>query len=368
MSPRYRVLLFVVAVFLTVIGGGWWVLHQAPAAPPPDTPTAAEPAESVPGELLVEIHADRVAQLEADAPHWGGHVVIGPWSRMDDEVMARVLVAPGQEDTAAAQVRREAGVDSVERDYIAHAYAIKKPDDPLYPYQWNMRKVGAEEAWRGSTGQGAVVAVIDTGVAYENYKQFHRVEDMKAETFVPGFNAINGTEHANDDHAHGTHVAGTIAEATHNGIGAVGLSPDAKIMPIKVLSGSGAGSYGAICDGIRFAADHHANVINMSLGGPMGTMALKDACRYAYRKGVTIVCAAGNSGSTNTGYPAKYDVCLAVSSIRDDNTLAWYSNRGSRIDIAAPGGDTRVDQNNDGYPDGILQNTIAVQDPTKEGY
>ncbi|MBI2263911.1 MAG: S8 family serine peptidase [Armatimonadetes bacterium] len=109
-------------------------------------------------------------------------------------------------------------------------------------------------------------------------------------------------------------------------------------------------------------------IINMSLGGPFPSKVLADACNYAHRKGVLIICAAGNSSSSWVSYPAAYPVCVAVSAVRYDKTLAFYSNRGRRIDIAAPGGDMNVDQNGDGYKDGVLQNTIAIRDPSREDY
>lgn len=382
MDRRQRVTLFLAALVLTLTFGYGWMLMHPPATPVPprvrvDADAAgpaleASPGTYEPGEVLVEARESAVARIDANLRR---HIPeesceVRPASHMGDEVMVRVHVPQGEEQAAIAWLSSEPGVDSAEPDYLAHAYGdpVKEPNDPLWPYLWNMRKVNALQAWRVSTGKGVVVAVIDTGVAYEDYKDFHRCEDFLPETFVPGYNAINQSEHANDDHAHGTHVAGTIAEATNNALGAAGLAPDAKIMPVKVLRGNGSGTMGAIADGIRWAADHGANVINMSLGGPFGNSALHDAVKYAYRKGVVIVCAAGNSSSTSVGYPASYPECICVSSVRDDNQLAWYSNRGKRIDIAAPGGDLTVDQNNDGYLDGILQNTIERQNPGKEGY
>ncbi|MBM3462510.1 MAG: hypothetical protein FJX76_10450, partial [Armatimonadetes bacterium] len=160
-----------------------------------------------------------------------------------------------------------------------------KPNDPLYKYQWHMHKIGMEAAWVGSTGRDAIVAVIDTGVAYEDYQKFMLVEDLKGIRFVKGWNYIGNNEHANDDHAHGTHVAGTIAQATNNGVGVTGIAFNCSIMPLKVLSARGFGSIGDIAAAIRFAANHGANVINMSLGGPSSAKALESAVQYAHKKG-----------------------------------------------------------------------------------
>src|SRR5205085_5982204 len=130
----------------------------------------------------------------------------------------------------------------------------------------------------------------------EDYKSFKVVEDLKGLTFVKPYNFVDNTTHANDDHAHGTHVTGTIAQMTNNKIGVAGVARNVKIMPLKVLSGSGSGSVAGIADAIRYAADNGAKVINMSLGGPFPSKALKNAVAYAHKKGVTIICAAGNDG------------------------------------------------------------------------
>src|SRR3989442_1427120 len=127
-----------------------------------------------------------------------------------------------------------------------------------------------------------VVAVIDTGVAYENHGQFKRAKDLDKTEFVPGYNFVADNEHANDDHGHGTHVAGTIAQSTHNGIGVAGVAYKARIMPLKVLSAGGSGSVAGIAQAVRWAADHGAQVINMSLGGPMYAQVLARAVRYAH--------------------------------------------------------------------------------------
>ena len=160
----------------------------------------------------------------------------------------------------------------------------------------------------------------------------------------------------------------TIAQSTNNGFGVAGLAPGAIIMPIKVLSDRGSGTVADIANGIRFAADKGAKVINMSLGGGMYSSTLARAVKYAHDKGVTVVCAAGNGGRQKVEYPAAYPGCVAVSALGPDGKLAFYSSYGKETDIAAPGGDTRVDLNGDGIPDGVLQDTIARGDPTKHGF
>ncbi|MCP4448781.1 MAG: peptidase S8 [Myxococcales bacterium] len=242
------------------------------------------------------------------------------------------------------------------------------PDDPQYKFQWHMGQINMPAAWKLADGEGVIVAVLDTGVAYEDYGRFHMAEDLEGVAFVKPWDFVDNDSHANDDHAHGTHVAGTIAQATHNGKGVAGVARNVKIMPLKVLSASGSGSVAGIADAIRYAADEGAQVINMSLGGPMPSRVLKKAVQYAHDKGVTVIAAAGNDGRKKLGYPAAYPGAVAVAATQFDRKTTFYSNYGKGLDIAAPGGNTRVDQNGDGQPDGVLQNTIAVGDPTQSDY
>ena len=243
-----------------------------------------------------------------------------------------------------------------------------QPNDPLYKYQWNFQMLNVPQAWTWSRGRGAVAAVIDTGVAWQAAEDRPAMEDLAQTKIVKGYDFVNHNDLALDDNCHGTHVAGTIAQSTNNELGVAGIANEAAIMPIKVLSGMGFGSLSDIADGIRFAADRGANVINMSLGGPMDSHILANAVKYANRKGVLVVCAAGNESRNEPSYPAAYREAIAVSSVDSRQEIAWYSNYGKHIDIAAPGGDTRQDYNGDGMVDGICQNTLNPQDDTEQGY
>jgi len=248
----------------------------------------------------------------------------------------------------------------------------KKPrldvNDPMYPLQWHMEQIHAGEAWMTTRGEGVVVAVIDTGVAWKDSEGVRRLPDMNGTEFVDGESFITGLPEGLDDHAHGSHVAGTIAQTTNNGVGVVGVAHKAKIMPLKVLSKDGRGSVPGIANAIRYAADHGAHVINMSLGGPLPSKVLAKAIEYAHSKGVTTVCAAGNEHRSRVGYPAANKFAVAVSATDYERNLTFYSNWGKDIDVAAPGGDTRSDKNGDGHPDGVLQNTIRVGRPMENDY
>ncbi len=278
-----------------------------------------------------------------------------PKGEREADVIAKLLNA----------LTAEEEIEYAEPNYLYEAFFV--PNDPMYKQQWHISLIHAEKAWDVSTGKGAVVAVIDTGVAFEDYKDknvtYHQVPDLAKTRFVKGYDFIGDDEHANDDNAHGTHVAGTIAQSTNNKVGVTGVAFDAAIMPLKVLNKYGYGNVADIAEAIVYAADHGAHVINMSLGGGAPTKFMQEAIEYAYKKGVTIVCAAGNDGSTRPHYPAAYNHAIAVSSVGPDSELAPYSTHGDWISLAAPGGNTRTKREH-----GVLQNTIGRADPTKDGY
>jgi serine protease len=289
--------------------------------------------------------------------------------------MHRVRIPPGETpEHAVAWLLTEDGVEHAELNYYASIYLT--PDDPYYHYQWNLDNsvtggIHTKSAWDIEVGDPCVIiAVVDTGVAYENYGAYRQAPDLAETSFVPGYDFANNDAHPNDDQGHGTHVTGTIAQSTNNDLGVAGVAFRCSIMPVKVLDNTGAGDHFTIAEGIYFAADHGAKVLNMSFGSTQTSTTLQQAVAYAYQHGVTLVCAAGNDyqKGDQPSYPAAYDdYCIAVAATRYDNTHAPYSTSGAYVDIAAPGGDTLVDQNQDGYPDGILQQTFSV-DPEVFAY
>ncbi len=247
------------------------------------------------------------------------------------------------------------------------------PDDPMFPLQWHLDAIKAPEAWTLTRGAGTVVAVIDTGVAYKDLDwegvRVRAVPDLAGIEFVDGETFVdNSLPEGLDDHAHGTHVAGTIAQATDNGLGVAGVAHHAKIMPLKVLGSTGGGSVPGIAAAIRYAADKGAHVINMSLGGPLPSRVMAKAVEYAHEQGTTVICAAGNEKRSRVSYPAAYDGAVAVAATDFAGARSFYSNWGKALDISAPGGDMRDDKNGDGHPDGVLQNTIKIQQPAENDY
>ena len=258
---------------------------------------------------------------------------------------------------------RNPNVEHAEPNYLRHIFV----NDPYFIYQWHMTKINVEPAWGISTGNNVVVAVLDTGVAYENYGRYALAPDLAGTNFVQGYDYINYDSHPNDDEGHGTHVTGTIAQTTNNGVGVVGIAYDASIMPVKVLNAAGSGTDFSVAQGIYYAIDNGADIISMSLGGEDSSQILSDAVSHADNNGVVVIAAAGNSETDVPHYPAAYDTVIAIGATRYDNTLAYYSNYGSHIDLVAPGGDINVDQNGDGYGDGVLQQTFSGN-PRNFGY
>ncbi len=220
-------------------------------------------------------------------------------------------------------------------------YQLEVPNDPEYNKQWNLHNINVEQAWDETKGDGVTVAVIDTGVT--------KVPDLKSTKVIKGYDFVNDKISANDDNGHGTHVAGTIAQSTNNGYGVAGIAYEAQIMPLKVLSAGGGGTVADIAEAIKFAADNHADVINMSLGGGGESHLMKEAINYAYDKGVVIVAAAGNENRNASSYPARYPRVISVAATDAAGEKAPYSNYGAGVDISAPGGSETAK---------IIQNTI----------
>ncbi|MEM8806454.1 MAG: S8 family serine peptidase [Cyanobacteria bacterium P01_G01_bin.38] len=256
-----------------------------------------------------------------------------------------VYVVKGDRNLLRALQKSEvsAFTEFIEPNYLYQTSFV--PNDPGYAQQWNLKSINAEGAWAQNRGSGVTVAVIDTGIS--------RTRDLQKTDFVTGYDFVNDRDDASDDNGHGTHVAGTIAQSTNNGYGVAGIAYEAQLMPLKVLSRQGFGSVADIAEAIRFAADNGADVINMSLGGGGFSELMQEAVEYAHSKGVVVVAAAGNEGSQEASYPAKYRYAIGVSAFDAEGNKAPYSNYGVGVDIAAPGGSTAA-----GETGGILQETI----------
>ena len=318
-----------------------------------------EPREIVVGYLRTPEPASTAAgtRAAATAAASGGR----PDASETEPTTRLVRLAPGANlDSTLARLRRKNGVAWAVPDYVAHATGMMIPNDPGSSHtaggwralQWNFDGqfgVRAPEAWANAGASGSpagskvVVAVLDTGVAYANRGAFRRSPDFSKYTFVQGYDFISRTPYANDRNGHGTFVTGTIAEATNNHRGLTGLAYLARIMPVRVLDSAGEGDASVIAEGVRFAVNHGAKVINLSLEfssdvGADDIPELIDALRYAYKRGVVVVAAAGNEGSASIPYPARAAHVIAVGATTEHGCLANYSNYGREITLVAPGG------------------------------
>ncbi len=252
------------------------------------------------------------------------------------------------------------------------------PNDPYLSYQWNLEKIRVFSAWDIEQGGDTTVIVgtLDTGCAYEDFPvpsyekdeidstttMYKKAPDFNEAFFVPGYDFVHNDAHSNDDHGHGTHVAGTIIESTNNGIGVAGIAFKVKLMPIKVINSLGWGSTDWVTDGVYYAATHGVDVLNMSIAtsadpGPI----FYQAIQYAASQGVIMVAGAGNNATSPPTYPAIYPEVIGVGATNSADSLAFYSNYGDSIELVAPGGDL-VDRDNNGFPDLIVQQIIGMRE------
>jgi len=238
-------------------------------------------------------------------------------------------------------IKRHAQVEFVEPNYLYTSDLT--PNDPGAAQQYAWNTIDANEAWDINAGSNTtVIAVVDTGI-----QRSHPDLDAK---IVAGRDFVDNDTTADDGNGHGTHVAGTAAAETNNATGGAGSCPNCKLMPVRVLDNSGSGTLAAVADGIRWAADNGAKVINLSLGGS-GSSTLQRAVEYAWSKGAFLACAAGNSNTSSTAsaYPAAYTNCFAVASTTSSDARSSFSNYGSWVEVAAPGSSIYSTWLNSGY-------------------
>ncbi|WP_042462717.1 S8 family peptidase [Neobacillus dielmonensis] len=225
------------------------------------------------------------------------------------------------------------GLESVEFTEPHYIYLPNEINDTYYSgYQWNLPAISTEDGWNFTRGSKDVkIAVVDTGVDLDH-------PDL-AGKLLPGYNAVDDNDNPEDDNGHGTHVAGIIASNTNNGEGVAGITWNNPIIPIKVMNSDGSGGSFDVAEGIRWAVDHGANVINLSLGNYQSSSLLEDAISYALSKDVVVIAAAGNDNTNQPSYPAAYQGVLGVAAVDWNGKRAEFSNYGDYIDIAAPGVD-----------------------------
>jgi serine protease len=347
----------------------------------------------VPGEILVQFKptvtgADRARIARAE----GADVAM----EIEGTNLVKLRVGPGDTaERAVGRFRQRPGVEYATLNARAQAFFV--PNDTLiqtYEFAWNLPRVRAFEAWDIQTGDpDVVVAIVDTGVAYEDHaipdnerihlwpgtKQYSRSPDLPG-PFIPGWDFVNNDAHADDDRGHGTEVATIVAGAPNNIAGSAGIAFGVTIMPIKVLDWQGDSEMALITAGIRYAVDHGANIVNLSLGFPpldffraIGMTEseiramfrpLQDAVNYAQQHGVILVAAAGNFDAPEVSLPAGYPGVIAVGATDPDGRRASYSSYGKDIDLMAPGGDFG-DLNHDHIQDAVF--VLSIKPNRSEG-
>ena len=280
--------------------------------------------------------------------------------------------------TPAGLATAGAAIEESVPNSACHATSME-PNDPLFRFQAHLAVHHAEGAWtQQPDAEGVLVAILDTGVAFENYSDgsgtYYLSSDLAGTCFQNGYDFVNDDDHPNDDNHHGTFMASLVAETTNNAMGAAGLARGACILPVKVLDAEGRGDLDSVVRGIVYAADRGADVILMSFAFGPGTepgSVLDQALEYARDRGALLVAASGNDGSPSVSYPAASPSCIAVGAVRSSApgsvTRTGYSDWGTAIDLVAFGGDA-ADRDGDGQPDAPLAQAFEAGDPATEAY
>ncbi|HKP89756.1 MAG TPA: S8 family serine peptidase [Thermoleophilaceae bacterium] len=320
-------------------------------------PQAAGAATVAPGHVLVRFdgsatHAERVAAVRATGT---GNAIPLPGGAREVRIEDGESVAE-----TLGQLRAQPGVAEVRPDYVLRKAARGYyPNDPgvgdpgdWRSIQWNFAGrfgIHAPRAWARMRkldrdgGRGVVVAVIDTGVAYEDRGSFKRAPDLYRGRFEKGWDFVEGDRFPFDEDGHGTHVSGTLAEHVNNKKAVTGLSYGIHIMPVRVLNAKGTGNGSTFARSIKWAADHGADVINLSVefdpvlrAGDIPDVIA--AMRYAHQHHVTMVGSSGNLSGNRVAYPARDKNVISVGATTEHGCQAEYSSYGDGLDLVAPGG------------------------------
>jgi len=327
-------------------------------------------ATPVPNDIETLIHtfnASIIDRSAAEKPKTLFNLFRQTAASTSPDIVEYLIEVDGQErKNLVNALQSQIGVQWVEPNYLY--YTNEQPNDPYYTNQklWGLTAVNMAPAWEISKGAGTVVAVIDTGVdrmhadlagnIWQNSAEIPNNQlDDDGNGFVDdnaGWDFAYKDNNPNDEHSHGTHVAGTIAAIGNNNLGIIGVAPKAKILPLKALSDSGSGSAFDIAKAIRYAADMGADVINMSLGGQGRSYSLSSAINYATQKNVVVVVAAGNDNiNSQYQYPANTRGVISVGALQNYFGLdkSSFSNYGPDVDIFAPGSSIYSLAPNGGY-------------------
>jgi subtilisin family serine protease len=285
--------------------------------------------EGIEGRAMVVAPKSADRAVVAAALRTGGLV-----GRRVDPVGLREVVWPTAEalDAGLPVIARVPGVRAAEREHVVHAH--RSANDPRMAEQWGLTKIGARKAWDVETGtrNPVKVAVIDTGVDFEHPDLQGHLEN--------GPNVAYGTEDSQDDHFHGTHVAGIIAASSNNRVGVAGMSWGAKVLAIKVLSKEGSGTSCDVAVGMLEAGRHEADVINMSLGAATTCpIVYRLVMAYLVQQDVVVVASSGNDGyyASPQSSPANCPDVIGVGATDRKDEPASFTTFGGSVDVAAPG-------------------------------
>lgn len=245
----------------------------------------------------------------------------------------QIMIVPKERSSELiSRLQRNWLVEYVEPDYIA--LATELPDDPYFSDQWGLNTIEGQGAWDVTHGANDVdIAIIDTGIDGNHPDLGSKVVasvNCIIDSSCPSVSAV-------DENGHGSHVAGIASAVTNNSVGVAGTSWEGRLISVKVLDDEGSGYYSWVANGIYWATDNGAEVINLSLGGRSSSTTLKNAINYAWDNGVVVVAAAGNNGSKRSFYPASYRKVIAVAATDKNDQKAYFSNYGRWVDVAAPG-------------------------------
>lgn len=256
-------------------------------------------------------------------------VAVGRVEKLRRLPVYKIRVKPEEFSQKIKELNKDNQIDYVEPDQFISA--LITPNDPFYDEQYGLLIIKAPQGWDLEIGSSneIKIAVVDTGVQLSHPDLAGKISG--------GYDFINNDSVADDDHGHGTHVAGIAASMTNNAIGSAGVSWGAKIMPVKVLNSSGFGTYSTVSNGITYAADNEARVINLSLGGYSFSQTMQAATDYAYNRGTLVAAAAGNDGDSTVIYPAGNANVLGVAATDSSDKRASFSNYNVYVDVSAPG-------------------------------
>lgn len=304
----------------------WIVVSATLAALPVPAPAADSRPERVPGRLILRGRAGLSGEALTRALRDVGARRVDVVDELDGTV-----VEADERDLAGIEsaLRRSNLFSSVERDHLVHIAEI--PNDPLYAAQWHLPRAGVPAAWQISSGAGVTVAVVDTGVEAGH-------PDLQGQV-LPGYDFLNDDADPSDDNGHGTRMIGIVAAARDNGLGVSGVAPAARVLPVKSLDAQGYGPYSAVANGITWAVDQGADIVNLSLVGAAPSSILQAAVDYAVARDVIVVAASGNYGTDAPAYPAASSGAVAVAAITQNDGHPIFSNHGAWISVAAPGVD-----------------------------